>query len=450
MFGELTDKLESFFQGLKGRGKLTESDVKAALREVRRILLEADVNFQVARDFLKKVQERAVGEEVLRSVTPAQQVIKILHDELVKLLGEEWTPLRRAKEPPTVILMVGLQGSGKTTTSGKLGAYFRRKGMRPILAACDLQRPAAVDQLERVGEQAGVPVVTNRQGTPVQVASEAKQQARAGGHDTLIVDTAGRLHIDDALMQELTEIREEVKPSEVLFVADGMTGQDAVNSAKAFAERLGITGVILTKLDGDARGGAALSIRSVTGEPLRFIGIGEKLEDLEEFHPNRMADRILGLGDVVSLVEKAQDAVDVEKAEELARKLKKNQFDLEDFLDQLRQISKMGPVENLLKMIPGAGKALKGVTIDPKELKRVEAIILSMTPQERKRPKILNAGRRRRIAAGSGTKVQDVNRLLNQFKDMQKMMKKMGGAGGKGKKMKMRGGMPPNFPGLPG
>ncbi|MBZ0266082.1 signal recognition particle protein [bacterium] len=439
VFNELTEKLDGFFSKLKGRGKLTEQDVKAALREVRRILLEADVNFRVAKEFLKKVEERAIGEEVLKSITPAQQVIKIIHDELIELLGDNWTQLKRSKEPPTVYLMVGLQGSGKTTTTGKLGNYLKKRGMRPLLAACDLQRPAAIDQLERVGEQVGLQVVSRVADTPLEVARLAKKRARSEGWDTLIVDTAGRLHVDDALMEELAQIKEELHPAEVLFVADGMTGQDAVNSAQAFSERLGITGVVLTKMDGDARGGAALSIRHVTGQPIRFTGMGEKLDALEEFHPSRLADRILGLGDVVSLVEKAQQSVDHEKAEKLAKKLKKAQFDLEDFLDQINQLAKMGPLENLLQMIPGAGKALKGVQVDPSEMKHVEAIILSMTPDERRRPNIINGSRRKRIALGSGQSVQDVNRLLNQFDQMKKMIKKMSG---KGKKMP-KGMMPP-------
>ncbi len=442
MFGELQDKLDGFFKKLRGRGKLTEKDVQAALREVRRILLEADVNFKVAKSFLKRVEERAVGEEVIKSVTPAQQVVKILHDELTELLGRNWSQLRRSKEPPTVYLMVGLQGSGKTTSSGKLALYLKKRGMRPLLAACDMQRPAAIDQLERVGEQVGVNVVVDRSSNPLAVALEAKRKASVEGLDTLIVDTAGRLHVDEALMHELTEIKEQLKPSEVLFVADGMTGQDAVNSAKAFNEQLGISGIILTKMDGDARGGAALSIREVTGEPIRFVGMGEKLDEIEEFHPDRMANRILGMGDVVSLVEKAQESMDFEKTAKLAEKLKKQQFDLEDFLSQLQQIANMGPLENLLKMIPGVGKQLKGIEVDPKEMKHVEAIILSMTPEERRKPNIINGSRRKRIALGSGTTVQDVNRLLNQFTQMQKMMKRMGKMGKKG--------MPAGFGPLPG
>jgi signal recognition particle subunit SRP54 len=445
VFGELQDKLDGFFQKIKGRGRLNEEDVKAALREVRRILLEADVNFKVAKTFLKRVEERAIGQEVTKSVTPGQQVVKIIHDELVHLLGQTFDPLRRSKNSPTVIMMVGLQGSGKTTSSGKLGKYLTKRGMRPMLAACDLQRPAAIDQLELVGEQVNVPVYAQREHkNPVETAVAARDAARNAGRDTLIVDTAGRLHIDDALMDELREIKSQLRPAEILFVADGMTGQDAVNSAKAFADQLGVSGVILTKLDGDARGGAALSIREVTGVPLRFAGIGEKLEDFEEFHPSRMADRILGFGDVVSLVEKAQEFVDEEEALKLAEKLQKQQFDLEDFLKQLRQIKMMGPLEGLLKMIPGAGKALKDVNIDPNDLKRTEAIILSMTPEERHKPGIIRGSRRKRIAAGSGTRVQDVNRLLNQFEQMRKMMKKMGGM----KKMKgmPKGVLPKNLP----
>lgn len=437
MFGELTEKLDGFFSKLRGRGKLTEDDVREALRDVRRILLEADVNFAVARDFLKRVEEKAIGAEVIKSITPAQLVIKILHDELSQLLGGTFRPLKRSKEAPTVIMMVGLQGSGKTTTTGKLGHYLRARGMRPMLAACDMQRPAAIDQLERIGEQIDIAVHAHRGVSALDVALEAKERARREGFDTLIVDTAGRLHVDEALMEELREIKAQVHPAEVLFVADGMTGQDAVNSAKAFTEQLGITGVVLTKLDGDARGGAALSVREVSGAPIRFAGVGEKVEEFEEFHPDRMANRILGLGDVVTLVEKAQQAVDVEQAEKLAKKLKKADFDLEDFLDQLRQVSKMGPLEGLLKLVPGAGKALKDVEIDPKELKRTEAIILSMTPEERHKPGIINGSRRKRIATGSGTSVQEVNRLLNQFEQMRKLFKKMGG-----KKRGMLKGMP--------
>lgn len=438
MFGELSDKLDGFFKKLKGRGKLSEQDVRTALRDVRRILLEADVHYTVAKDFLKRVEERAVGSEVIKSITPAQQVVKIIHEEMAELLGGTFRPLKRSHEPPTVLMMVGLQGSGKTTTCGKLGKLLTKQGMRPMMAACDLQRPAAVDQLERTGEMIGVPVYADREATPVKAASAAKETARRQGFDTLIVDTAGRLHVDDALMAELREMAEQIRPAEILFVADSMTGQDAVNSAKAFSEALNITGVILTKLDGDARGGAALSVRAVSGAPIRFAGVGEKLEDFEEFHPARMADRILGMGDIVSLVEKAQQAVDFEAAEKLARKLKKQQFDLEDFLEQMRQVSKMGPLEGLLKMIPGANKALKGVEVDPKEMKHTEAIILSMTPDERRRPQIINGSRRKRIANGSGTTVQEVNRLLNQFDQMRKLFKRMGG--------KMPSGLPDGFP----
>ncbi|GBE30835.1 signal recognition particle protein [bacterium BMS3Bbin04] len=439
MFGELQDKLDGFFQQIKGRGRLNEEDVKAALREVRRILLEADVNFKVAKTFLKRVEDRAVGQEVTKSVTPGQQVIKIIHDELIHLLGQTFDPLRRSKDSPTVIMMVGLQGSGKTTTSGKLGKYLVKRGMRPMLAACDLQRPAAVDQLELVGELAELPVYAQREHkNPVETAVEARDDARQKGRDTLIVDTAGRLHIDDTLMDELREIKTRLRPAEILFVADGMTGQDAVNSAKAFSDQLGISGVILTKLDGDARGGAALSIREVTGVPLRFAGVGEKLEEFEEFHPTRMANRILGFGDVVSLVERAQETVDEEEALKLAEKLQKEQFDLDDFLKQLRMIKKMGPLEGLLKMIPGATKAMKDIEIDGSELGHTEAIILSMTPEERHKPRIIRGSRRKRIAKGSGMRVQDVNRLLNQFETMRKMMKKMGG----GKRMM---GLPKGF-----
>jgi len=432
VFGELSDKLDGFFRKLKGRGKLTEQDVRTALRDVRRILLEADVHYAVAKDFLQRVEQRAVGAEVLKSVTPAQQVVKILHDEMADLLGGTFRPLKRSHEPPTVLMMVGLQGSGKTTTCGKLGRLLARQGMRPMLAACDLQRPAAVDQLERTGELVELPVYVDRNATPLEAAVAAKETARGKGYDTLIVDTAGRLHVDDALMAELAEMASAIRPAEILFVADAMTGQDAVNSAKAFSEALAVSGVILTKLDGDARGGAALSVRAVSGAPIRFAGVGEKLEDFEEFHPERMADRILSMGDVVSFVERAQQAVDVEAAEKLARKLKKQQFDLDDFLDQLHQVAKMGPLDGLLKMIPGVGRALKDVEVDPKEMKHTEAIILSMTPEERRKPQLISGSRRKRIAAGSGTTVQDVNRLLNQFDQMRKLFKRMGGKTPKG------------------
>jgi signal recognition particle subunit SRP54 len=426
MFQDLTDKLEGVFKKLRGHGKLTEKNISETMREIRRVLLEADVNYKVAKDFVAKVQEKALGQEVLKSITPAQQVIKIIHDELTALMGDTEASIETASSPPTVIMLVGLQGSGKTTLAAKLAKYLKSHGRNPLLVAADLQRPAAVDQLKVVGAQVGVTVLANYDSTPVQVCVEASEQARQRGHDTVIFDTAGRLHIDQELMDELGQIKEKTKPSEILFVADGMTGQDAVNTAQEFSQRLDFTGIVLTKLDGDARGGAALSIRAVTGKPIKFISVGEKLDALEKFYPDRMASRILGMGDVVSLVERAQNAIDQEKAQRLEKKLRRQEFTLEDFYDQLQQIKNMGPLEELIQMVPGVGgKALKGLQVDERALVHVEAIINSMTPEERRRPQMLNGSRRRRIARGSGTTVQDVNKLLNQFQMMQKMVKKM-------------------------
>lgn len=426
MFQDLTEKLEGIFKKLRGHGKLTEKNISDTMREIRRVLLEADVNFKVAKEFIAKVQEKALGQEVLKSITPAQQVIKIIHDELTALMGNSEASLKTASLPPTVIMLVGLQGSGKTTLAAKLAKYLKNRGRNPMLVAADLQRPAAVEQLKIVGEQVGVSVLAKSESTPIQVCVEAKNQARQMGYDTVIFDTAGRLHIDQELMDELSQIKEKTQPDEILFTADGMTGQDAVNTAQEFAQQLDFTGIVLTKLDGDARGGAALSIRAVTGKPIKFISVGEKFDALEKFHPDRMASRILGMGDVVSLVEKAQKAVDREKAHRLEKKLRRQEFTLEDFYDQLQQIKNMGPLEELLQLIPGfGGKAMKGLQVDERALVRIEAIINSMTPEERRRPLIINGSRRKRIANGSGTSVQDVNKLLNQFHMMQKMVKKI-------------------------
>lgn len=433
MFQDLTERFEGVFKKLRGHGKLSEKNVADTMREIRRVLLEADVNYKVAKDFIARVQEKALGQEVLKSITPAQQVIKILHDELAFLMGESEATIKPANIPPTVVMLVGLQGAGKTTLAGKLARYLKKQGHNPVLVAADLQRPAAVEQLKVVGEQVGATVFSERDSTPVRVCERAIAFARAESKDTVILDTAGRLHIDAPLMQELSEIKEKVKPQEIFFVADGMTGQDAVNTAQEFVQQLDFTGIVLTKLDGDARGGAALSIRAVTGKPIKFISVGEKLDAFEVFHPDRMASRILGMGDVVTLVERAQQAVDVEKARKLEKKLRRQEFTLEDFYDQLQQIKNMGPLQDLMKMIPGlGGKAMKGLAVDERALVYVEAIINSMTPDERRRPQIINGSRRKRIARGSGTSVQEVNKLLNQFQMMQKMVKKMSRTGMKG------------------
>jgi len=433
MFQDLTDRFEGVFKKLRGHGKLSERNISDTMREIRRVLLEADVNYKVAKDFVARVQGKALGHEVLRSITPAQQVIKILHDELALLMGESDALIKSASLPPTIIMLVGLQGSGKTTLAGKLARYLKKQGHNPLLVAADLQRPAAVQQLRVVGEQVGVPVFSKNDSTPVAVCSEAVDLARKEAKDTVILDTAGRLHVDGDLMAELQEIKQKTEPHEIFFVADGMTGQDAVNTASEFVQQLDFSGIVLTKLDGDARGGAALSIRAVTGKPIKFIGVGEKLDALEVFHPDRMASRILGMGDVLTLVEKAQQAVDVEKARKLEKKLRRQEFTLEDFYEQLQQIKNMGPLEDLMKMIPGAGgKAMKGLKVDDRALIYVEAIINSMTREERQRPSILNGSRRKRIARGSGTSVQEVNKVLNQFQMMQKMVKKMSKVGLKG------------------
>jgi signal recognition particle subunit SRP54 len=428
MFDELSDKLDSVLGRLRQRGVLTEPMIREGLREVRRVLLEADVNFGVTREFLARVQERALGEGVVRSVSPGQQVVKIVHDELAALLGDETPKVEWASRPPTVVVLVGLQGSGKTTTAGKLARRFRREGREPVLAACDIYRPAAVEQLKTLGEGIGVEVHAGRAGEdPVAVAEEAYRRAKDGGKAVLIVDTAGRLQIDEPMMDELRRIKAALSPQEILLVADAMTGQEAVKIAQGFDEALSLTGIILTKLDGDARGGAALSIRGVVGKPIKFVGVGEGPDDLDRADPRRIADRILQKGDVVGLVERAQQTMDLEEAEKLQeRVLSKGRFTLEDFLSALSQIQKMGPLEQLLKLVPGIGKKIPKVAADPKKMKHVEAIILSMTPEERRRPEILNGSRRSRIAKGSGRPVAEVNRLMKQFKEMQKMMKQFG------------------------
>ena len=434
-FEGLTDKLQNAFKKLSGKGKLSEADVKAAMREVRMALLEADVNFTVVKDFIKKVTERAVGQEILGSLTPGQQVIKIVSDELTQLMGGTNAKLTYSPQPPTIYMLCGLQGAGKTTMAAKLGNLIKKGGKKPLLVACDVYRPAAIKQLQVVGGQVGVEVFEKGQGDPVQIAKEAVEYARYYGRDPVIIDTAGRLHIDQKLMEELREIRATVKPKEILLVVDAMTGQDAVTVADTFNKELGVDGVILTKLDGDTRGGAAISVRAVTGKPIKFAGVGEKLTDIEPFHPDRMASRILGMGDVLSLIEKAQENFEEEKAVDMVRKMRTNSFTLEDYLDQIRQLSKMGSVSSVLKMIPGLAGKIKESDIDEEKMmkaqKKNEAIILSMTRMERRNPDILNASRKRRVAAGSGATVQDVNLLLKQFDQARQMMKQMMGGGKK-------------------
>ncbi len=447
IFEGLSDKLQNAFGKLRSKGKLTEADVKTAMREVKMALLEADVNFKVVKDFVKVVQERCVGEEVLKSLTPGQMVVKIVNEELTALMGDVQSKLTYSSQPPTVIMMVGLQGAGKTTTSGKLGGYLKKEGKSPLLVACDVYRPAAIKQLQVVGEKLDLPVFTmGDQVSPVEIAKKALEHAKSHSNDVVIIDTAGRLHVDEVLMQELKDIKTQVNPQEILLVVDSMTGQDAVNVSESFNEILGVDGVVLTKLDGDTRGGAALSIRAVTQKPIKFIGMGEKLDNLEPFYPDRMASRILGMGDVLSLIEKAESALDLEKAKELGQKLKKNEMDFEDFLMQLEQVQNLGPLDKLLELVPGMGN-LKGQIGDldskGKEINRTKAIIQSMTLEERRNPQILNASRKKRIARGSGTSVQDVNRLIKQFNEMKKMMKMFQSSGMMGK-MKKGG-----FPGMP-
>ena len=442
MFDELTDKLEQTFARLRGRGTLTEADIKEGLREVRRVLLEADVNFTLTREFLERVEQAAVGVNQLKGVNPAQQLVKIVYDELTAMLGERREGLKLGTIPPTVVMMVGLQGSGKTTTAGKLARKLKAEGRQVRLVACDVYRPAAIDQLETVGAQVGVPVYADRTTRDVvKIAREGIEESKRARDRVVIVDTAGRLQIDADMMNELKKLKEAVRPEEILFVADGMTGQEAVRIAQGFDEALNVTGVILTKMDGDARGGAALSIYGVTKKPIKYIGVGEKLDALEDFHPDRMAGRILQQGDILTLVEKAQGAIDEEEAKRLEKKMRREGMDLEDFLTAMKQMQKLGPLENLLKLLPGVnGAMLKQAKIDPRRMKHLEAIITSMTPKERKHPDVMNGSRRLRVARGSGRTVQEVNLLLDQFRQMQKMMKKMTGG---------PGGRPPQLPGMP-
>lgn len=444
VFEGLSEKLQEVLRKLRSKGKLTEKDVDEILREVRVALLEADVNFRVVREFIQSIREKAVGQDVLGSLTPGQQVIKIVHSELTRLMGGAQSKIAIASRPPTIVMLVGLQGAGKTTACAKLAGSLKKQGHSPLMVAADVYRPAAIRQLEVLGEALEIPVFSmGADQDPVDIAKGAVSSALSKGRDVVLIDTAGRLHIDEELMAELEAIKAAVQPHEILLVADAMTGQDAVNVAKSFNERLGITGVVLTKLDGDARGGAALSIRSVTGCSVKFAGVGEKLDALEPFHPERMASRILGMGDVLTLIEKAEAVIDREKAKKIEQKLRRAEFTLEDFMDQLSQMRKMGPIDQLLGMIPGFGnrKALKGLQVDEKQLTRIEAIVNSMTPEERRKPDVINGSRRRRIANGSGTSVQDVNSLLKQFSQTRKLLKQFGDGGkgpfGKGREMRM-------------
>jgi signal recognition particle subunit SRP54 len=429
LFSSLSEKLQETFRRLKGKGKLTEKDVDLALREVRLALLEADVNYKVVKNFISLLKERTLGTEVLKSLTPGQQVVKIVYEELVRLMGETQSKLAPLDNPPRALMMVGLQGSGKTTTAAKLASLLQKNGYRPLLVAADVYRPAAIRQLEVLGKETGIAVFSMGKDDPVKIALQALKEAEREGNDYVILDTAGRLHINKELMAELSSLKEKIKPLEILLVVDAMTGQDAVNAAQAFHEQLGLTGVILTKLDGDTRGGAALSVRAVTNCPIKFVGVGEKIDAFEPFYPDRMASRILGMGDMLSLIEKAQQVVDEEKSRALEKKLRGQSLTLEDFLEQLQQVKQMGPLENLLEMIPGfnkAAKQFKNISLDEKQLVRSEAIISSMTKKERLQPEIINSSRRRRIAMGSGTTVQDVNRLLKQFDQMKKILKQVG------------------------
>ena len=447
-FEGLTEKLSNAFQKLRSKGRLTPADVKEAMREIRLALLEADVSYKVVKDFVKTVTDRCVGADVLEGLNPAQMVVKVVNEELTAMMGGENQKLNMASNGPTVVMLVGLQGAGKTTNGAKLAGYFKKtQSKRPLLVACDVYRPAAIKQLEVVGGQLDIPVFQMGQDDPVKIARAALRHAQQHGNDMVFLDTAGRLHIDEKLMEELEAIKAEVKPNEILLVVDAMTGQDAVNAAQSFNERLDIDGVMLSKLDGDARGGAALSVKAVTGKPIKFIGVGEKLDQIEPFHPGRMAGRILGMGDVLSLIEKAEQAIDKKKAAELEERLRQNKFTLTDFLDQLGQLKNMGNLQDLMGMIPGMS-SVKDLQVDEKALGRVEAIIHSMTPQERENPGILGSSRKKRIAAGSGTRVEDVNKLLKQFQTMQQMIKQFSGkgAGKKLKKLQKRGG----FPGIPG
>ncbi len=445
-FERLSEKLMSTFKRLRGKGKLSEKDVKDSMREVRLALLEADVNYKVAKEFTDKITQRAVGGEVMQSLTPAQMVVKIVNEELVELMGSAQSRLETSSVPPTVVMMCGLQGSGKTTHSGKLALAQKKKGHRPLLVACDVYRPAAIKQLQVVAGKIDVPVFEMGEEDPVKIAKEAVKHAKDHGNDIVILDTAGRLHVDEQLMAELKRIKQEVEPAEILLVVDAMTGQDAVNVAKSFDDLLAITGVILTKLDGDTRGGAALSVRKVTGKPIKFVGTGEKLTDLEEFYPERMALRILGMGDMLSLIEEAESKLDQQKAEKMAEKLVKNKFDLNDLLEQMSQIKNMGSLKSILLKIPGISQKVKDADVDDRQVDRLCAIILSMTKKERSKPELINASRKRRIATGCGLKVEDVNSLLRRFEQMQKMMKQFSGSKGKRRFPGMAG--MPGFGGL--
>ncbi|MEG0546211.1 MAG: signal recognition particle protein [Oscillospiraceae bacterium] len=436
-FEGLSDKLEAAFKRLRSKGSLNENDVKEAMREVRLALLEADVNYKVAKDFTAKVTERAIGAQVTESLTPAQMVIKIVNEELTELMGGTQTRLNTASHGPTVVMMCGLQGSGKTTHCAKIALKLKKEGHRPLLVACDVYRPAAIKQLQVVGEQVGVPVFEMGQIDPIEIATKALSLAKDQGNDYVFLDTAGRLHIDEELMNELKNIKSAVQPNEILLVVDAMTGQDAVTVASSFDDALGIDGMVLTKMDGDTRGGAALSARAVTGKPIKFVGLGEKLDELDYFYPERMASRILGMGDVLSLIEKAELALDEKTAEEMQERLKKNKFDLNDLLEQIQQVRKMGSMKDLLGMLPGIGNKIKDVDIDEHQFDRVQAIIRSMTPKERKNPDVINPSRKRRIAAGCGMQVEDVNRLLKQYRDMQKMFKQMNSKGSRRRFSKM-------------
>ncbi|MFW5733570.1 MAG: signal recognition particle protein [Oceanidesulfovibrio sp.] len=450
MFESLSDRLNGVFKKFRGQGRLDEENIRAGLREVRLALLEADVNYKVVKEFVDRVRERAMGQDVLKSLTPGQQVVKIVHDELVDLLGGEHQDLELRAKGPAIIMMVGLQGSGKTTTTGKLALHLRKdRKMNPLMVPADVYRPAAIEQLMSLGRQLDMPVFeSTSQMNPVDIAKNAVAQAESNGQDVVLLDTAGRLHVDEHLMEELANIKAAVSPKEILFVADAMTGQDAVNVAQSFNDLLDISGIVLTKMDGDARGGAALSIKSVTDKPIKFVGLGEKLSELEVFHPDRIAGRILGMGDVMTLIEKAQTEIDEEEAEALGKKMQRAEFDFEDFRTQMRRLKKLGSLDSLMKLIPGMGSVrekLGDMNVHEKELGRVEAMINSMTVQERKQPKIINPSRRERIARGSGVDVQDVNQLIKNFDNMQKMMKKMMGGGSKGKKKRM-----PQLPGMGG
>ena len=448
-FESLSDKLAETFKKLRSKGRLTNADVKEAMREVRLALLEADVSYKVVKNFTKNVTERAVGSDVLEALNPAQQVIKIVNEELVALMGSDNQKINISSQSPSLVMLVGLQGAGKTTNGAKLAAYMKKQGKHPLLVACDIYRPAAIDQLETVGSQLDIPVFQMGQTDPVEIAKSAIEYAKKHGNDLIFLDTAGRLHIDEELMQELQNIRDAVNPAEILLVVDAMTGQDAVNAANAFDEALGVTGIMLTKLDGDARGGAALSITATTGKPIKFVGTGEKLDMLEPFYPDRMASRILGMGDMLTLIEKAEQAYDEKKALEMAEKIRANKFTLQDYLEQLGQVKNMGDLSQMASMIPGVNaKALEGAQMDDKAIAHIEAIITSMTPYERENPEVLNSSRKKRIAAGCGLQVVDVNRLLKQYEAMQQMMKMVSGKGMKKMRKKM-GGMG-GFPGIPG